>query len=187
VCDSDVELYSCQLLGDQGVVGDLSPHRIDGGASGSSGGGGSSSGDRSGGGGGGSSGSSSGGGSGDGVDGSSGGGSSGSAVDGGGSGDGGGWVGGPGVIEGGGGRGIYGSDITGGGGAVQASWRMTGNLRLPWRPRIDLKGRTVQIDPGCRRIWGQVYTNIGLNSYGYGVKCIRVRMKGQMWRCRLTL
>ena len=30
----------------------------------------------------------------------------------------------------------------GGDGRVRASWRMTGNLRLPWRPRIDLEGRT---------------------------------------------
>ena len=30
----------------------------------------------------------------------------------------------------------------GGIGKVQASWRMTGNLRLPWKPRIDLRGRT---------------------------------------------
>jgi hypothetical protein len=25
---------------------------------------------------------------------------------------------------------------------IRAAWRMTGNLRVPWRPRIDLKGRT---------------------------------------------
>ena len=30
----------------------------------------------------------------------------------------------------------------GGGGAVRARWRMTGNLRVPWRPRIDLEGQT---------------------------------------------
>ena len=40
---------------------------------------------------------------------------------------------------------LLGEDEAGGGGGdgrVRASWRMTGNLRLPWRPRIDLEGRT---------------------------------------------
>ena len=40
---------------------------------------------------------------------------------------------------------LAGEDESGGGGGdgrVRASWRMTGNLRLPWRPRIDLEGRT---------------------------------------------
>ena len=38
---------------------------------------------------------------------------------------------------------------------VRAAWRMTGNLNVPWRPRIDLKGRTTftfknyGIDRGC--------------------------------------
>lgn len=40
------------------------------------------------------------------------------------------------------GEGDAGGSGGGGEGAVRARWRMTGNLRLPWRPRIDLKGRT---------------------------------------------
>ena len=36
---------------------------------------------------------------------------------------------------------------------VRASWRMTGNLALPWRPRIDLRGRTTftYYDAGAER------------------------------------
>lgn len=49
-------------------------------------------------------------------------------------------------VEGGGGgsrRGLpSGGGVGGEKGQVQATWRMTGNLRLPWKPRIDLRGRT---------------------------------------------
>ncbi|EEH55690.1 uncharacterized protein MICPUCDRAFT_59348 [Micromonas pusilla CCMP1545] len=53
----------------------------------------------------------------------------------------------------------------GGGGSVRASWRMTGDLNLPWRPRIDLTGQTTLgfmdagVERGClivsyREEWG---------------------------------
>lgn len=59
----------------------------------------------------------------------------------------------PGVRTDGDGSGGGGRSDGEGGGKVRASWRMTGNLRLPWRPRIDLCGQTTFTfkDWGARR------------------------------------
>jgi len=37
---------------------------------------------------------------------------------------------------------LYALDAPEGAGHVVASWRMSGGVRLPWRPRIELRGRT---------------------------------------------
>ena len=50
-------------------------------------------------------------------------------------------------------RGNDGGSGGGGGGSVRASWRRTGDLNLPWRPRIELTGQTTFgfIDAGVER------------------------------------
>jgi len=52
-------------------------------------------------------------------------------------------------------------------------------------------GRAVQVESGCLRILGQVYTDIGLSVYGYRVRFVQI--KGHMYtdmirwgRCSLT-
>ena len=51
--------------------------------------------------------------------------------------------------------------------------------------RCKLTVSKPQVDPGCIRIQGQEYTDIGSDLYRYRVTFIRIQ--GQMWRCRLTV